>query len=111
MKTSSQRTILYLLEFGPVSEKVLQYQIVLDRLEKILHTCAQQSGWEIDSCDVLPDYVAITLYLESSVDVEDVTMHLKQYSSDTLLQEFAELKPFVVEGSLWQPGYDIEILV
>ena len=109
-KNNQQRNLLYLLEFGPVSEQVLQLQVVIDRLEKILYDCAQASGFEIDSCDVLPDYIAITFYLPPSADVDAVIATIKTFSSDALVKDFADLKKFIVDGSLWEDGHDIEVL-
>ena len=110
LKNNQQHNLLYLLEFGPVSEQVLHMQVVIEALEKILYNCAQISGFEIDSCDVLPDYVAMTFYLNASADVDAVIATIKTFSSDALVKEFADLKKFVVDGSLWEDGYDIEIL-
>jgi len=107
---SQQEKLLYLVEFGPVSERVLEMQVVLDRLEIILHEWAQRVGLEIDSCDVLPDYVAITFYLKPMVNVDDAIVALKKHSSDALLQEFVNFKQYVIDGSLWEAGYDVELL-
>jgi len=106
----SQEKLLYLVEFGPVSEKVLEQQVVLDRLETILYEWAQTAGLEIDSCDVLPDYVAMTFYVKPLVDIDDAIVALKKYSNDALLKEFSNFQQFVVEGSLWEDGYDVELL-
>ncbi len=106
----SQEKLLYLVEFGPVFEKVLEQQVVLDRLEIILYEWAQTAGLEIDSCDVLPDYVAMTFYLKPLVDVDHAIVALKKYSSDALLKEFGNFQQFIVEGSLWEAGYDVELL-
>lgn len=106
----SERNLLYLVEFGPISEQVLQLQAVIDRLEKIVHACAQQSGWEIDSCDILPDYVAITLYVKPSINIDNLIVHLQKYSSDELIKEFVEFKRLAVNDSLWEDGYDVELL-
>lgn len=105
-----QQDLLYLVEFGPVSEKVLEQISVQQRLEAILYEWAQTAGLEIDSCDVLPDYVAMTFYVKPLVDIDDAIIALKQYSSDALLKEFPSFKPFVVDGSLWEDGYDVELL-
>lgn len=107
---SQQEKLLYLVEFAPVSEGILEMQVVLDRLEKILYEWAQTAGLEIDSCDVLPDYVAITFYLKPLVNVDNAIVALKKHSSDVLLQEYVKFKQFLVDGSLWEAGYDVELL-
>ncbi len=106
----SQEKLLYLVEFGPAFEQVLEQQVVLDRLEVILYEWTQTAGLEIDSCDVLPDYIAITFYVKPLVDIDDAIVALKQYSSDALLKEFVTFKQFVVAGSLWEDGYEVELL-
>jgi REP element-mobilizing transposase RayT len=112
MKNSfeSQQKLLYLVEFGPVFEKVLEQIAVQHKLEAILYEWAQTAGLEIDSCDVLPDYVAMTFYLKPLVDVDHAIVALKKYSSDALLQEFGNFQQFVADGSLWEAGYDVELL-
>lgn len=106
----SQEDLLYLVEFGPISEQVLQLQVVLDRLEVILYEWAQSAGLEIDSCDVLPDYIAMTFYVKPLVDIDDAIVALKKYSSDALLKAYPQFQQFIVEGSLWEDGYDVELL-
>lgn len=101
---------LYLLEFGPVIEQVLEQISVQERLEKIIHEYAQASGLEIDSCDILTDYIAVTFYLHDSVDIDAVIINLKKHSSEELVKELPEFKKFIVHDSLWEYGYNIEIL-
>jgi len=101
---------LYLLEFGPHIEQVLEQISVQEKLETIIQSYAQASGLEIDSCDILFDYVAITFYLHTSSDVDVVIVDLKKYANDELLKQISEFKKFVINESLWEPGYNIEIL-
>lgn len=101
---------LYLLEFGPHIEQILEQISVQEKLEKIIHEYAIASGLEIDSCDILFDYIAITFYLHTSVDVDVVIVALKKYTNDELLKQIPEFKKFVINDSLWEPGYNIEIL-
>ncbi len=107
---SKPQDLLYLVEFGPVSEKVLEQISVQERLEAILYEWAQTAGLAIDSCDVLPDYVAITFFVQPLVDIDDAIVVLKKYSSDALLKACPQFQQFVVDGSLWEDGYDVELL-
>ena len=101
---------LYLLEFGPSNEQILEQIAVQAQLEKIINNYAQSLNLEIDSCDILSDYIAITFYLNSLVDVDAVILALKKNSSDALVKKIPSLKQFVVNDSLWIAGYDIELL-
>lgn len=105
-----QQDLLYLVEFGPVSEKILEQISVQQQLETILYEWAQTAGLTIDSCDVLPDYVAITFFAQPMINIDDAIVALMQYSSDALLKQLPAFKQFVVEGSLWEDGYDVELL-
>lgn len=105
-----QEDLLYLVEFGPVSEKILEQITVQGKLEAILYEWAQSAGLEIDSCDVLPDYVAMTFYVQPLVNVDDAIIALKKYSSDALLKNYPQFQQFLVAGSLWEDGYDVELL-
>ena len=69
---------LYLLEFGPSNEQILEQIAVQAQLEKIINNYAQSLNLEIDSCDILSDYIAITFYLNSLVDVDAVILALKK---------------------------------
>lgn len=56
------------------------------------------------------DFVAITLYVKPSTNIEDLVLDLGKQSSDLLVQEFIELKQFVNDGSLWNDDYNLELL-
>lgn len=105
-----EKNHLYLLEFGPNIEQVLEQISVQEKLEKIIEEYAVASGLEVDSCDILFDYIAITFYLHTSADVDSVIIALKKHTNDELLKQIPEFKKFVMNDSLWEHGYNIEIL-
>ena len=109
-KNKPQQNLLYLLEFTPNSEHILEKISVQNRLEQFLYEYAQTSGFEIDSCDVMFDLVAITFFVKPSMNIDDLVFDLAQQSSDLLVQEFVEFKQFVQEGSLWSDDYTLELL-
>ncbi len=109
-KNKPQQNLLYLLELTPSSESILEKISVQNRLEQIFYECSQASGFEIDSCDIMFDFVAITMYVNSSIDIENLVINLKQQSSDLLVKEFVELKKFVTQDSLWNVEDDLELL-
>ena len=105
-----QHNLLYLLEFTPNSEHVLEKISVQNRLEQIFYEYAQTVGFEIDSCDIMFDLVAITLYVKPSVNIDALVLDLGKQSSDLLVKEFVEFKQFVEDGSLWSDDYNLELL-
>lgn len=110
LESNQQKNHLYLLEFGPHIEQVLEQILVQEKLEKIIHEYAAGSGLEIDSCDILFDYIAITFYLHTLIDVDAVIIALKKHVNDELVKQIPEFKKFVINDSLWEPGYNIDIL-
>ena len=110
LKNKQSGNLLYLLELTPNSEHILEKISVQNRLEQIILMLAQASEFEIDSCDILFDFVAITMYVKPSVNIEDLVLDLKKQSTDLLIKEFKEFKQFVVDDSLWNEGDDLELL-
>lgn len=110
LKNKPQKKLLYLLELTPISEHVFEKISVQNRLEQIFLLLAQASGFEIDSCDILFDFVAITMYVNPLINIEDLVVDLKKQSTELLIKEFKEFKQFVVEDSLWSADDELDLL-
>jgi len=110
MQKNKSHNLLYLLELTPSSEHVLEKIASQNRLEQIFYECAQTLDFEIDSCDIMFDFVAITLYVKPSVNIDDLVNNLKQQTSDEFIKELSEFKQFCKDGSLWNVDDNLELL-
>jgi len=109
-KNAKPLRLLYLLELAPHTENLLEKISVQQKVDQILHTCAQNLDFEIDSCDVMFDFVALTMYVQPSVDIDQLIMNIAELSSNLLVQDAAELKSLMQDDNLWSPDYNLELL-
>ena len=110
LKNKPQKNFVYLLELTPISENILEKISVQNKLEQIFYELAQTLDFEIDSCDILFDFVAITMYVKPSINIEDLVVDLKKQSTSLLIKEFKEFKQFVVDDSLWNVEDELDLL-
>ena len=110
LKNKPQKNLLYLLELAPISEHILEKISVQEKVEQIFLMLAQSLDFEIDSCDILCDFVAITMYVKPSINIENLVIDLKKQSTTLLINEFKEFKQFVVDDSLWNADDELDLL-
>jgi REP element-mobilizing transposase RayT len=110
IKKSQKNDLLYLLELIPSSDHIFEKIIVQNRLEQIFYQCAQRLDFTIDSCDIMLDYVAITLYINASKNIDELADNIRQQSSDLMIQEFKPRPELLSENSIWDFDYNLELI-
>jgi len=76
-----------------------------ERARQVIVEVAEKYGYVVDELKVKPDYVHLLVRLEPKNSLPDVVRALKSLSARTLFLEFAEVKGFLWNGSLWASGY------
>lgn len=85
--------------------KVLNHGVDV-RLKELLYEQAEKHGWEIESCQVMPDHVQVFIKVTPNDSPVYVVSQLKGYTSFVLRNEFSWLKSKL--PTLWTRSYYVE---
>ncbi len=96
----------YHIVWCPKYRRKLLINAVAIRLKELLYQKAQQLGFIIETCEIMPDHVHLFIKASPVDGPHFIVQQLKGYTSRILRQEFPYLKTRV--PTLWTRSYYIE---
>jgi putative transposase len=81
---------------------------VAERLRELLEECADMNRWKIEELNIQKDHVHMLVQMRPDVCVSKMVQLFKGSSSNSIREEFPDLKEFLWGKSFWADGYFAE---
>src|SRR3989339_1186299 len=79
--------------------------LIKERLDQLLHDCAEINQFEIMELSIQPDHIHLLLSAKPRYSPSEIMRLIKGGSSRIIRQEFPELQEFLWGDSFWADGY------
>ena len=99
--------MIHLVWIPKYRKRVLKDKIA-ERLEELLHECADMQRWKIEELSIQSDHIHLLVQMRPNVSVSRMVQLFKGMSSRVIREEFSELKEFLWGKSFWAEGYFAE---